>query len=106
MNDPGPRVVTDAAIAAPAVRRCPQVARRPDDRGDLHKQLRRSQQPDVDVFFFVARPETETSERVQPVKLARTIEEERRYDEHCVVTNHPDANRSDVFVLRPYNRLR
>ena len=31
------------------------------------------------------------------------VKEARRHDEHGVVTRHLDANRSDVFLLRPYN---
>ena len=53
--------------------------------------------------FMVATPEIGTSECVWLVKPARAVEEERCHDGHGAVTNHPDANRSDVFVLRPYN---
>ena len=104
--DPGPRVVPNSAIVAPTARRCPSVASRPDDRGDQPKQPRRSQQPDVHVFFLVATPEIGMSECVRLVKPARAVEEALRHDEHGAVTNHPDANRSDVFVLRPYNARR
>ena len=83
--------------------RCPSVASRPDERGDLPRKPRRSQQPDVDVFSFVAAPEIGTAECIRLVKPARAVEEARRHDEHGTVTNCPDANRSDVFLLRPYN---
>ena len=100
---PGPRVVPDAAIGAPTARRCPSVARRLDKRDDLRKKPRRSQQPDVDVFRFVAATEIGTSECVQLVKPARAVDEARRHDEHGAVSHYPVANRSDVFLLRPYN---
>ena len=103
--DPSPRMMPDSAIGAPTARRCPSVASRPDERGDVPKQPRRSQQPDVHVLFLVATPEIGTSEWVRLVKLARAVEEQRRHDEHGAVTNYPDANRSDVFVLCPYNAL-
>ena len=101
--DPGPRVVLDAAIVTLAARRRPRVASRRDERDDLSKQPQRSQQPDVHVFFAVAAPEIRTFECARLVKPARAVEEGRRPDEHGAVTNHPDASRSYVFVLRPYN---
>ena len=94
---------TDAVTATPAARRRPSVASRHDERGDLPNQPRRSQQPGVDVFLFRCRPELGTSECVRLVKPARAVEEARRHDEHGGVTNHPDANPSDVFLIRPYN---
>ena len=54
-------------------------------------------------FVLVATPKIGTSERVRPVKPARAVGEARRHDEHRDRPHHPDANRSDVFVLRPYN---
>ena len=54
-------------------------------------------------WFFVAAPEIGTPEHVRLVKAARTVDDARRLDEHRDVANHPDANRSDVFVLCPYN---
>ena len=92
-----------AAIGAPATRRCPSVARRTDERDHLPKKPRRSQQPDVDVLSFVAAPEIGTSECVRLVKPARAADEARRHDEHGAVSHYPVANRSDVFLLRPYN---
>ena len=81
----------------------PSVASRPDERGDLPNQPRRSQQPDVDVFVFVATLEIEMPECARPVKFARTFEGAGSRGERPDVANDPDANRSDVFVLRPYN---
>ena len=66
--DPGPRVVPDTAIGAPAARRCPSVVSRRGERDDLPNQPRRSQQPDLDVLFFVATPEVGASECVRLVR--------------------------------------
>ncbi len=96
----------DAAIVAPTARRCPSVDSRPDERGDLSKQPRRSQQPDVHVFFLVATSEIGTCACVRLVKPARTVGEGRRHDEHSAVTNHPGPNCYDVFLLRPHNGMR
>ena len=90
-------------MGAPAARRCPSVASRPDERGDLPNQPRRSQQPDVDVCVFVATLEIEMPECAQPVTFARTFEGAGSRGERPDVANDPDANRYDVFVLRPYN---
>ena len=103
--DPGPRVVPDAVTGAATARRCPSVASRPDERDDVPNQPRRSQQPAVDVLVFVATPEIGTSEWARLVKPTRAVEEARSHDEHRNVSHHPDANRSFVFVLRPYNYL-
>ena len=54
-------------------------------------------------FFLVAAPEIGMTDRVRLSKPARAVEEARRHDEYSAATNYPDANRSDVFVLRPYN---
>ena len=99
MNGPRPRLVPDAAIVVLAARRCPSVARRPDERDHLPKKPRRSQQPDVDVFSFVAAPEIGTSECVRLVKPARAADEARRHDEHGAVSHYPVANRTDVFFF-------
>ena len=101
--NPGPRVVPDAATGAPTARRCPTVASRSDKRGDLPNQPRRSQQPDVDVFVFVATLEIGMPECARPVTFARTLEAAGSRGERPDVANDPDANRSDVFLLRPYN---
>ena len=42
-------------------------------------------------------------ECAQPLKFARPFEAARSRGERPDVANDPDANRSDVFVLRPYN---
>ena len=96
-------MVPDAATVAPTARRCPTVASRSDERGNLPNQPRRSQQPDVDVFFFVATLEIGMPECARPAKFARTFEAAGSRGERPAVANDPDANRSDVFVLRPYN---
>ena len=106
MNEPRPAVVSDAATVAPTARRCPTVASQPDERDDLPNQPRRSQQPDGDVSFFVATLEIGMLECARPVKVARTFEAVGSRGERADVANDPDANRSDVFVLRPYNGLR
>ena len=100
---PGPRLVPDAAIGAPTARRCPSVASRRGERDDLPNQPRRPQQPDVEVFFFVATLEIGMPECARPVKFARTLEGAGSRGEQPDVANDPDAERSDVFVLRPYN---
>ena len=73
MNNPSREWCPDVAIGAPTARRCPTVASRPDERGDLPKQARASQQPDADVFFFVAATEIGASEPVPMVKPARAV---------------------------------
>ena len=100
---PGPRLVPDAAIGAPTARRCPSVASRRGERDDLPNQPRRPQQPDVEVFFFVATLEIGMPECARPVTFARTLEGAGSRGEQPDVANDPDAERSDVFVLRPYN---
>ena len=99
----GPRVVPDAATVAPTARRYPTVVSRPAERGDLPNQPRRSRQPVVDVFVFVATLEIGMPECARPVKVARTFEAAWSRGERPDVANDPDANRSDVFLLRPYN---
>ncbi len=74
-----------------------------DERDDLPNQPRRGPQPDVDVFVLVATPEIGVFTCARLVRPARAVEEARRLDKHCDATSYSDANRSDVFVLRPYN---
>ena len=54
-------------------------------------------------LVLVATPEIGSSERARLVKPALAVGEARRHDEHRDRPHHPDANRSDVFVLCPYN---
>ena len=96
-----PRFSDRCADCAPL----PESASRRDKSGDLPKQPRRSQQPDVHVFFFVATPEIGMPECARPVKPARALEAATRFDERPDVANHPDANRSEVFVLWLSNAL-
>ena len=77
----------------------PESSSRLDGHGDLPKRPRRSQQPDVHVFFFVATPEIGTPECTWLVKPARALEAATRFDERPDVANNPDANRSEVFFL-------
>ena len=102
--NPDPRMVPNAVTGAPTARRCPSVASRRDERGDLLNQPRRSQEPDVDVFSFVATIEIGLPGCARPVKFARTFEAAGIRGERPDVANDPDATRSDVFVLRPYNQ--
>ena len=76
----------------------PESASRRDERGDLPKQPRRSQQPAVHVFFFVATLEIGMPECARLVKPARTVEGTVSRDENVDVANHPEAKRSEVFV--------
>ena len=55
----------------------------------------------MDFFFFVATLEIGTPECVRLVQPARAVEEAVRLDQHLDVSNHRDANRSEVFLLRP-----
>ncbi len=57
--NPSRRVMPDAAMNAPAARRCPRVLSVAMKVATRCKPPRRSQQPDVDLFFFVATPEIE-----------------------------------------------
>ena len=78
-------------------------ARRSDEHADLPIQPRRSQQPDVDVFLFVAAIGIAMPTCARLVEPARTFEAATRPDEHRDAANNPDANRSEVFLLRPSN---
>ena len=71
---PRPASGARCAIVESVARRCPSVAGRPDERGDLPNQPRQSQQPDVDVFFSVAALETGTPECARAVRFARIFE--------------------------------
>ena len=103
--DSGLRAGPDAAIVAPTARRCPTVASRHGECDDLPNQPRRSQQPDVGVFSSLQRSRSECPSVPSPLKFVRPFEAARSRGERPDVANDPDANRSDVFVLRPYKLL-
>ena len=69
----------------------PESATRPDERPDVPKQPRRSQQPDVDVFLFVAAIEIAMPNCARLVKPARTFEAATSCNEHRDAANDPDA---------------
>ena len=77
----------------------PESASRLDESDDLPKQPRRSQQPAVHVFFFVATLEIGMPECARLGKHARAVEADVSRDENLNVANHPDAKRSDVFFF-------
>ena len=89
----------DAATVGTDCAPPPENAGCRDAHSDLPNQPRYSQQLDVHVFFFVATPEIENA-RVCPARETRagrrSSDKPRRKPD---VTSHPDAERSDVFVL-------
>ena len=85
------------------MRHCPSVVSRRGERDDVPNQPRRSTQPDVDVLFFSATLKIGVPECARPVTFARTFEAAGSHGERPDVANDRDANRSDVFLLCPYN---
>ena len=103
MNRPGPRPKPNAVTIAPAVRRGPRVPVAAMNTATCRKQPRWSEQPDVHFFFLVPALEIGTPKCARPLKSAQSIKAATCRDEHRDVANYRDANRSEVFVLRPSN---